>query len=304
MAGGGTSNVLGGYNPEQAAREAAGSNSSSTGTTKTTVNEPKIDSPYLLKYNSETGQVLGQDSTSKVDLPGALAILADPSNRQKIALTNEGMPYDILNYLNTWALKNANKDAIGEMRTKLVAKGYLQGDAAKQSLQAGNVPDQYLLQALGSAVGEVSRRNYFLQGKGGYVTLEEGIDGLSIIPDKTSGTGNGGTYRDVNRRIFQKADYRTQVDDAYRSITGQAADEGTLSTFVKMLQHMENKNPEVTTRVVSGKNSTSTTKGGVSAEAAQSLLLEQALKDPSAEGHTKAGTFMGYFMNAIKENAQ
>ena len=303
MAGFANPNITG-YNPEQAARAAAGQNATSTGTTNTTINEPKIDSPYILKYDSSTGQVLGTLTKDNAAMGGALAILADPADRQKIALTNQGVPYDISNYLNTWALKNANKDAISEMRTKLVAKGYLQGDAAKQSLQAGNVPDQYLLQALGSAVGEVSRRNYFLQGKGGYVTLEEGIDGLSIIPKSGGGGGTDGTYRDVQRQIFNKADYRTQVDEAYRSITGQAADEGTLSTFVKMLQHMENKNPQVTTTVRSGKNSTSTVKGGVTPEAAKSLLIEQALKDPSAEGHTKAGTFMDYFMNAIKENAQ
>jgi hypothetical protein len=139
------------------------------------------------------------------------------------------------------------------------------------------------------------------------LTLDEGLDGLMPAPSTTTsggGSSYGGRSVQITRQEFKPEDYRIAVDKAYTDITGQAADEDTLSTYIKVLQRLEKADPltQVSKTTGSASSSKTVTKqtGGVSQDEAQDVLLKQALKEPETEYYQKATTFMDYFTEAMK----
>jgi hypothetical protein len=232
----------------------------------------------------------------------ASAILGDYGNRKNPWLTNGDTLYDITGAVAEWVNRNNGKDAIGLARARLISLGRITGEDAKLT---GNGIDPALVNALNGAVYDITITNYNRLAVGeDLLTLDEGLLSLASAPatNTSGGSGSGGRYVDTTRQIFKAGDYRIAVDEAYKDITGQAADEKTLDQFIKVLQLMDDKNPQKTVTDVSGggKIRSSVTSGGVSQAEAEDVLLKQAIAEPETEFYQKATTFMDYFNEAIK----
>jgi hypothetical protein len=235
------------------------------------------------------------------------ALLGDPSNRKYPWLTSSNTIYNIEGAASQWITDNNGKDIIGQTRSKFIALGRITGEDAKVT---GNGIDPALRVALSQAVYDISVVNYNRMAVGDdLLSMNEGLLSLAPAPaTKTSGGsgGPGGTYTDTTRQIFKSGDYRVAVDQAYRDITGQAADEKTLDQFVAVLQRMDDKNPQKTVRKVSnnGKVTNTVQSGGVSQAEAEDQLKQMALQDPETEQYQKATTFMNMFDKAIAAKVQ
>lgn len=244
--------------------------------------------------NLGVGQNVVEDVSYIVDKSGN--ILINPQG---------GNPFTVNDYVDFWSNQNGYKQTVSQTRDLLAAKGYMTREAYAYSAKNGNMPDAYFKESLSYFVRDVSHVNYTRRqsNQKSFLTID---DAFKVMPTRstTEGTGTGGRYVSISRQIFNKDDYRLAVDEAFRDVTGMGADEETLSNFVKVLQRLENKNPQKTVTIQRGKKSTSTTSGGLSPEAAKQKLKETALAAPGAEQYQKATTFMGYLMNAIKATGQ
>ena len=238
---------------------------------------------------------------SNVAMP-TTAILGDYGNRNT-PWQNGILIHTLESAVSAWAKKNAGTNAVSSIRANLIAKGWLTGDAAKVT---GNFVDEALINALNGAAANISYRNYnrLLVGQD-LLTLDEGIADLPSAPSTTTaGSGFGGTSTRIMRQEFKPEDYRIEVDKAYRDITGQAASDSTLDTYIRVLQKLEEANPmkQVSKTTGTPSNNKTVTKetGGVSQAAQEDILLKQAIAEPETEYYQKATTFMDYFNEAIK----
>jgi hypothetical protein len=235
------------------------------------------------------------------------AILGDYGNRKNPWLTNGDTLYDIPGAVAEWVNRNNGKDAIGQARARLISLGRITGEDAKLT---GNGIDPALVNALNGAVYDITITNYNRLSVGeDLLTLDEGLLALAPAPATTTsggGSGSGGTYVDTTRQIFKAGDYRLAVDEAYKDITGQAADEDTLDQFIAVLQRMDDKNPQKTVTKVTGggKIRSSVQSGGVSQAEAEDVLRQDALNAEGTEEYQKATSFMDMFNKAISAKVQ
>jgi hypothetical protein len=245
------------------------------------------------------GTISSTDTLQSNIVMETTAILGDYGNRD-IPWQNGTIIHSVSSAVSQWANQNVGKDTVGNARAMLIAKGWLTGDAAKLT---GNFVDEALINALNGAAAQISYRNYnrLLIGQD-LLTLDEGLVNLSEAP--STGTSFGGTSTRITRQEFKPEDYRIAVDKAYRDITGQAASDSTLNTYIEVLKKLESDNPmkqvSKTTGSASNNTTVTTQTGGVSSEAAQDVLLKQAIAEPETEYYQKATTFMDYFNEAIK----
>jgi hypothetical protein len=252
------------------------------------------------------GTIDSVDGMKQNTVVGSTAILGDYGNRKNPWLTDSDTLYDIPGAVAEWVNRNNGQNAISQARARLIALGRITGEDAKIT---GNGVDPALLNALNGAVYDITITNYNKLAVGeDMLTLDEGLLSLAPAPATTTsgGGGPGGTYVDTTRQIFKAGDYRIAVDQAYKDITGQAADEDTLDKFVAVLQRMDDKNPQKTVRKVSqgGKVTNTTVSGGVSQAEAEDVLKQQALNEPGAEQYQKATSFMDMFNKAISAKVQ
>lgn len=247
----------------------------------------------------EDGTISSTDTLNSNVVMETTAILGDYGNRNT-PWQNGVVIHSLSSAVSEWAQQNVGKDIVGNARAMLIAKGWLTGDAAKIT---GNFVDEALINALNGAAAQISYRNYnrLLVGQD-LLTLDEGLVSLGEAP--STGTSFGGTATRITRQEFKPEDYRIAVDKAYRDITGEAASDSTLDTYLEVLRKMESDNPmkqvSKTTGTASNNTTVTTQTGGVSQEAAQDVLLKQAVAEPGTEYYQKATTFMDYFNEAIK----
>lgn len=234
-----------------------------------------------------------------------IALIANEGNRKRELLSPNENLFSATTAASYWLSKNPSQERRNWAYETLVAKGYITGEEAKldrNSSQASMV----LANALSSAVTSISVKNYNRINAGmDMLSFDEGL--IELDPNTsstTSGSSYGGKSVQITRQEFDPADYRIAVDQAYTQITGQAADEDTLDTYIKVLQKLEASDPMKTVSKTTGSasNSKTVTKqtGGVSSAEAEDLLLKQALKEPETEYYQKATTFMDYFTEAMK----
>lgn len=257
-------------------------------------------------FLNQDGLIRSTDTLNAGSTLEATAILGDYGNRKNPWLTNSNTIYDIPGAVSSWVEKNNGKDAIGQARARLISLGRITGEDAKIT---GNGIDPALVNALNGAVYDITITNYNKLAVGeDMLTLDEGLLSLAPAPatDTSGGGGVGGRYVDTTRQIFDAGDYRIAVDEAYKDITGRAADEDTLDNFIAVLQRMEDKNPQKTVRQVSsgGKVTKTTVSGGVSQAEAEDVLKQQALNAPGTEEYQKATSFMDMFNKAIAAKVQ
>jgi len=303
--GGGRSMPQNWYDAEQVARESitGGGGFPTWGTGTKVGNDVANTLQFSFAYDASTGTVSATNTTNTIVTSDA-ALVGDPGNTKNPYLNSADGTIFTADTLTSDYLQRINgTNKIEELRNTFIAKGWLSGDEAKQSIQYGNVSDPNLAKVLSNAITEISFRNVAMAKEGGdYLTLEEGLSKLST-PIVKKESSRDGTYVDTVRKTYNAADYRKSVNDVYKEMTGRGASEAELTKFISMLKAAEAKNPEKTTTVVSGKNSTTTTSGGLSNDVIASTLEEQALKDPEAEDYTKATEFMDMFLGAIGEGS-
>ena len=256
-------------------------------------------------FSLTSGGITAADSLQPQNPLENIALLGDYGNRASIWANDQDNLYSAQTAASAWLAKNINSDKRLLAFDTLVAKGYIGTEEAKLDRNSAEA-NMILAQALTNAVTSISVTNYSRLNSGmDMLTLDEGLDGLMPAPaTSTSGSSYGGRSVQVTRQEFKPGDYRIAVDKAYTSITGQAADEDTLDTYIKVLQKMEKANPltQVSNTTGSASNSKTVTKqtGGVSQDEAQDVLLKQALAEPETEYYQKATTFMDYFTEAMK----
>jgi hypothetical protein len=236
-------------------------------------------------------------------LPG-VAVLGDYGNRANFLLNNSSNLHSAAEAASDWLKRNPSTEMRSWAFSTLVGKGYISGDLAKLDINSAQA-NMVLAEALGNAVTSISVKNVMrLNNKLGMLDLNEGLQELD--PNTTSGTGAsfGGTSTRITRQEFKLEDYRIAVDKAYRDITGQAASDSTLDTYIQILQKLEEEDPmkQVATTTGSASNSKTVVKetGGVSQSEAEDILLKQAIAEPETEYYQKATSFMDYFNEAIK----
>lgn len=254
-------------------------------------------------FNTSAEGISATDKTIGNDVIPNVALLGDYANRNAPWVNSAGNLNVAADAAAAWIKKNNGTQAIADARSKLIAKGWISGDAAK--LYSGNGSDPILQDALTSAVTQISWTNYNrIASNMDLLTLDEGLDSLMQAPSTSSGggSGSGGRYTQTTYQEFSADDYRIAVDKAYKEITGKGADEDTLNTYIQVLDKLQKKDPQKTVTTVSanGKNTTVKQSGGVSQDEAQDILLKKALADPETENYQKATTFMDYFNEAMK----
>jgi hypothetical protein len=290
------------YDPDQAAREAADPVPFTNPSTSTSNVGGNVSINAIEERRGANGvsfkdrwrfDPLGDGTISSTDslnsniVMETTAILGDYGNRNT-PWQNGTVIHSLSSAVAEWANRNVGKDIVGNARAMLIAKGWLTGDAAKIT---GNFVDEALINALNGAAAQISYRNY-----------NRLLTNLSDAPSTENSFG--GVNTTITRQEFKQEDYRIAVDKAYRDITGQAASDTTLDTYLEVLRKLESDNPNKRVSKTTGSASNSTTTltetGGVSAEAAQDVLLKQAIAEPETEYYQKATTFMDYFNEAIK----
>jgi hypothetical protein len=248
------------------------------------------------------------DSTQPENPLPVIALLADYGNRANYLLSPNQNLYSAATAASFWLGKNTDRTKRNWAFETLLAKGYIPADLANGLDRNSSQADMILASALTNAVTSISVKNYnLLNANMNMLTLDEGLFQLDPNTSTTSGGGGagfGGTSTRITRQEFKPEDYRIAVDQAYRDITGQAASDTTLNTYIKVLQKLEEKNPakQVAKTTGTAQNNTTVVKetGGVSQAAAEDLLLKQAIAEPETEYYQKATTFMDYFNEAIK----
>jgi hypothetical protein len=258
-------------------------------------------------FSLTSGGITASDSLQPQNPLPNIALLGDYGNRASLWANDQDNLYSAETAASAWLAKNINSDNRLLAFDTLVAKGYIGPDEAKLDRNSAEA-NMILAQALTNAVTSISVTNYSRLNSGmDMLTLDEGLDGLMPAPSTTTsggGSSYGGRSVQITRQEFKPEDYRIAVDKAYTDITGQAADEDTLSTYIKVLQRLEKADPltQVSKTTGSASSSKTVTKqtGGVSQDEAQDVLLKQALKEPETEYYQKATTFMDYFTEAMK----
>jgi hypothetical protein len=247
------------------------------------------------------------DSTQPENPLPIVALLADNGNRANYLLTANQNLYSSATAASYWLSKNTTRDRRNWAFETLLAKGYIPADMANGLDRNSSQADMILASALTNAVTSISVKNYnLLNANMNMLTLDEGL--LQLDPNTSStttgGAGYGGVSTRITRQEFKPEDYRIAVDKAYTSITGQAASDSTLDTYIQVLQKLEAADPmkQVATTTGSASNSKTVVKetGGVSQAEAEDVLLKQAIAEPETEYYQKATTFMDYFNEAIK----
>lgn len=235
------------------------------------------------KYIAETATTEGLTAGSPITLDSAI---------QKELQTRMAVPGGIT------ALKNilADKQIYGSEKY------------AQTSLSAGDDADPYFMQALQDALIAATGTNTRLSAQGAktILTLD---DWLAQAPktgmwESTSGGGSGGTKKTISRQKFQVEDYDVAIDELFQRTVGRGATEQELEDFVSRLQAFGDENPLVQVSKTSGKTTTQTQSGGVSSDAAMSMMKKEALANPEAEGYNKATKYLTYFMEALENPIQ
>lgn len=114
-----------------------------------------------------------------------------------------------------------------------------------------------------------------------------------------SNSAFGGTERMVVHQKFKPEEFEIAIDQLFQQTIGRGASEKELNDFVSKLQSYEKKNPQITTRTTSGNTTTQTQSGGVSTAIMQSMMRDEALTNPEAEGYNKGTKYLDYFMSAL-----
>lgn len=281
-------------------------NLKNTSTTSTsTVNQPvKYGAIDISKwaYDPNQGLVWGVGDNPQTDF----VLLPNNSDRNTMLLNANGDPLTVNEYVQQYiAEKLKTKDGIASLRDKFAANGLLQGSELAQSRADSasdpNFPDQILQSKIANAARVTSAQNYYSAQTGKSLQTPDEVINSTKIKIASAGGGGGAPSHSVqtNRQVFNPDDYRKSVDAIYQEITGKGADEKTLDKIIANLNAKEKANPQKSVTNRHGNNTSTTTSGGMTADAIASEIEQTALNDPEAEDYNKATKFMDYFMNSL-----
>jgi len=194
----------GAYSPEQAARDAAINKTQTSsipyyltptgGFTGIPVqkeaNKNLAWGPYVFQFDPALGYITAVDNTNDANTIQNVSFLADPKNNKNIVVDEvDGKVVTANDMANKWLLENANTSKVADLRTLLIARGWLSGADAKYSSQFGTIGDPALAKALSGAISEISWRNVALMKTGSDpLTLERGLQQLTKIAGIDDGT--------------------------------------------------------------------------------------------------------------------
>lgn len=213
---------------------------------------------------------------------------------------SQGSPAELNEFIGTITKQYRGREM--ELKQLLQQKNYLQGEYAARSLAFGNAPDPYFQEALKLAAldGTVVNLGRINAGEKKLLSFTEWLKNTQKAPGSSAfGPGGGGTTTRIIHQKFDPADYDIAIDQLFQQTVGRGASKEELDFFVGQLQSYSDANPQKVVTTTSGNTTTTTTTGGVSGERAASMMREQALANPNAEGYNKATKYLDYFMNAL-----
>ena len=203
--------------------------------------------------------------------------------------------------------KMAKPGGIQELKTLLDQKQmYANPKLSANSIAQGDAPDPLFSQALANALIYATAANSALAatqtGSPKILSLDAYLANAPVTGSYSSSSfgGSGGTKRNVVHQKFKPEEFEIAIDQLFQQTVGRGASEDELNDFVSKLQAYEKKNPQVTVSKTSGNTTTQTQSGGVDSNTMQSIMREEALANPEAEGYNKATKYLDYFMDAIK----
>lgn len=177
---------------------------------------------------------------------------------------------------------------------------------AANSISQGAAFDPYFTQALQTALIYATGSNAQLAANQGpnpkILSFDQFLANAPVTGSYNStafGGGGGGTQRTVTHQKFKPEEFEIAIDQLFQQTVGRGASETELNDFVSKLQAYEKKNPQVTTSTKSGNTTTQTQSGGVNSATMQSMMRDEALAKPEAEGYNKATKYLDYFMDAL-----
>lgn len=203
--------------------------------------------------------------------------------------------------------KMSKPGGIQELKTLLDQKQmYANPKSSANSIAQGDAPDPLFSQALANALIYATAANTALAatqtGTQKILSFDAYLANAPVTGSysSTSFGGGGGTQRQVVHQKFKPEEFEIAIDQLFQQTVGRGASEDELNDFVSKLQAYEKKNPQVTVSTKSGNTTTQTQSGGVDSNTMQSIMREEALANPEAEGYNKATKYLDYFMDAIK----
>jgi hypothetical protein len=176
---------------------------------------------------------------------------------------------------------------------------------AANSISQGAAFDPFFTQALQTALIYATASNAQLAANQGpnpkILSFDQFLANASATGsyNSTSFGGSGGTQRTVVHQKFKPEEFEIAIDQLFQQTVGRGASEEELNDFVSKLQAYEKKNPQVTVDKKSGNTTTRTTSGGVDSATMQSMMRDEALAKPEAEGYNKSTKYLDYFMDAL-----
>jgi hypothetical protein len=252
---------------------------------------------------------------SEQEEPVAIVLIGDKTGRYLPSALPEsavlpGSPItmqEAMNKIMTEAI--AKPGGILALKQQLHAKEYYDNSKIGQmSLDQQDGLDGKFYEALGRALNDATMKNGAMAAQQGNVSNPKILtfeDFLSQAP-KTGfytspggGSGSGGRKTSITRQKFNPEDFEMAIDQMFQQTVGRGASKEELTDFVTKLQNYEKNNPQKSVQITSGNTTKTTQSGGVSSDIMQSMMRDEALANPEAEGYNKATKYLSYFMEAL-----
>jgi hypothetical protein len=229
-----------------------------------------------------------------------------PSTNTTLGLT-PGSPMDMDEAIGKIIQEaNAKPGGIEALKKLLDEKQmYANKESGSASIQQGAAFDPFFTKAVANALMSATASNAQLAASQGgknpkILSFNQFLANVPVTGlYGTSAFGAGGTKTNVVHRKFQPEEFEIVIDQLFQQTIGRGASKEELDDFVSKLQTYEKKNPEITVSKTSGNTTTQTQSGGVSGDIMQSMMRDDALANPEAEGYNKATKYLNYFMDAL-----
>ena len=330
MAGGGTGNIL---NPQgQKPQTQTGFPTWGTGTMGTAPSGSNTPVIKPIKFNFGTGNPFGPGLIMpNPDIDGQsgyewarnaeqsfavpIVLIGDKTGKYLASAYPDttvlpGSPLTMEEAINKIMTENiAKPGGIVALKQKLHDKQYYgNSKIGEMSLAQQDALDPEFYKALYFALNDATAKNGALAAQQGNVTNPKILtfdDFLTQAPktgfytSSGGGSGSGGRKTSITRQKFKPEDFEMAIDQMFQQTVGRGASKEELADFTSKLQNYEKNNPQKSVSIKSGNTTKTTNSGGVSGDIIQSMMRDEALADPEAEGYNKATKYLSYFMEAL-----
>jgi hypothetical protein len=191
-------------------------------------------------------------------------------------------------------------DGVKNFKQLLISKNIIPPNAVNGVMVDPTIVDGTTFNSIQSLLSMVTGHNVVLADKGGknapLWSVNDFLKNMTPLSNTTTNT-------QITHQKINPNDYEMSIDQMFQSVLGRGATKDELAHFSNQLQQYSNANPSksttTTTQGANGNSSTVNQSGGVSSEAATSMMRDQALHTQGAEDYTKGAKYFGWLQQAI-----